>query len=90
MKRVRGIAFSTRVPPGVASRMIDAARGVLNQFLADVFIFKDHSRAAEAGASPGFGLTVIAETVTGRLLAAEASSLPSTKVFTGAPQDTQI
>lgn len=54
--------------------MVDAARGVLNQLLADVYIFTDAMSGAAAGASPGYGLTLVAETTTGCLISAEAAA----------------
>jgi RNA 3'-terminal phosphate cyclase-like protein len=63
---------------------VDAARGVLNKFLPDVYIFTDHhpgdGREGGKGAargkksSPGFGLSLVAETTTGCLLGADAAS----------------
>lgn len=65
IKRVRGIAYSANTPPHMTMRMIDGARGVLNKLLADVYIFTDHMSGAKAGFSPGYGLTLIAESTTG-------------------------
>lgn len=59
--------------------MVDGARGVLNALLADVFIFTDHMSGKEGGLSPGYGITLVAETTTGRMLAAEASMSPSSR-----------
>jgi RNA 3'-terminal phosphate cyclase-like protein len=39
VKRVRGVAFTLRVSPQTGNRLVDAARGVLNKFLPDVYIF---------------------------------------------------
>lgn len=63
-----------QVPPQNTNRMVDAARGVLNQLLADVYIFTDAMSGAAAGASPGYGLTLVAETTTGCLISAEAAA----------------
>mmetsp|Transcript_41419 Transcript_41419/g.132298 ORF Transcript_41419/g.132298 Transcript_41419/m.132298 type:complete len:259 (+) Transcript_41419:173-949(+) len=65
IKRVRGVAYSTRVSPQTSNRMVDAARGILNKLLPDVYIFTDHVSGAEAGLSPGFGLSLVAETTSG-------------------------
>ena len=46
----------------------------LLQLLADVYIFTDHMTGAASGASPGYGITLVAETTSGRLLAAEAAA----------------
>lgn len=74
VKRIRGISYSMKVPPQNTNRMVDAARGVLNQLLADVYIFTDAMSGAAAGASPGYGLTLVAETTTGCLISAEAAA----------------
>ncbi|CAD7940425.1 unnamed protein product [Amoebophrya sp. A120] len=72
-KRVRGVAFTSGVTPQYATRMCDAARGLLNDFLPDVWIFADHDKPAEKGKktddegvkSRGFGLSLVAESVDG-------------------------
>ncbi|KAF8072773.1 RCL1 [Scenedesmus sp. PABB004] len=73
VRRVRGIAYSMRVPPANANRMVDAARGVLNALLADVYIFTD-AAGGGGGGSPGYGITLVAETTSGCLLSAEAAA----------------
>ena len=74
VKRVRGVAHSMRVSPQVTNRMVDGARGPLNSLLADVFIFTDHMTGPQAGNSPGFGITLVAETTSGCLIGAEAQA----------------
>ena len=75
VRRVRGVAFAARVAPAAAARAVDGCRGVLNKLLADVFVFTDHAPgAATGGLSPGYGLTLVAETTSGCLLGAEACS----------------
>ncbi len=80
VKTVRGVAYALRVAPAAANRMVDGSRGVLNELLADVRVFTDHRSGTEAGASPGYGLTLVAQTTTGRLLSAQAVAPPSAKV----------
>jgi RNA 3'-terminal phosphate cyclase-like protein len=60
-----------QVSPQSTNRMVDGGRGVLNALLADVFIFTDAVSGREAGASPGYGLTLVAETTSGCLISAE-------------------
>uniref|UniRef100_A0A7R9ULH0 RNA 3'-terminal-phosphate cyclase (ATP) n=1 Tax=Diacronema lutheri TaxID=2081491 RepID=A0A7R9ULH0_DIALT len=73
VKRVRGVAFAARVAPHVANRMVETARGVLNDFLPDVWVYTDHSKGDKGGRSPGFGMTVVAESTTGAMLCVELS-----------------
>ena len=49
VKRVRGVAYSTRVSPQMANRMVDATRAVLNSWLPDVYIFTDHVTGQDSG-----------------------------------------
>ena len=49
IKRIRGIAYATRVSPQTANRMVEAARGVLNTFIPDIFIYTDHYKGNESG-----------------------------------------
>ncbi len=77
VKRVRGTAFTERVSPGAANRCVDAARGLLNALLPDVYVFTDHRAGRDAGPSPGFGLSLVAETTTGCVLSACAAASPA-------------
>ena len=87
VKRIRGVAYSMRVSPQTSNRLVDGARGVLNALLADVYVFTDHMAGAEAGASPGYGLALVAETTAGRLLSAEAVSPPQLQARKHKPPD---
>merc|ERR1711911_558863 len=60
-----------RVSPSVVNRMVEVAKGLLLQFLPDIYIHTDHVTGANSGKSPGFGLTLTAETTTGVMLTAE-------------------
>lgn len=73
MKRIRGVAHACRASPHMANRMVDAARGVLNALLADVYIFTDHRAGPEGGLSPGYGISLVAETTSGCFLTAEVA-----------------
>lgn len=74
IKRIRGVAWAVRVSPAFVNRLVDAARGVLNRFLTDIYIYTDHMKGSQSGKSPGFGLTLVAETTEGAFLAAEEVS----------------
>jgi len=80
VKRIRGIAFSTRVTPQTSNRIVESSKEVLKQFCQKVYIHTDHYKGADSGLSPGFGVALVAETTTGGLYSAdslaEAGSLP--------------
>ncbi|KAL2487693.1 putative RNA 3'-terminal phosphate cyclase-like protein [Forsythia ovata] len=73
VKRIRGISFSTRVSVQFENTMIHAARGVLNRLLPDVYIFTDHKAGPQAGKSPGYGITLVAETTSGCFISADTA-----------------
>jgi RNA 3'-terminal phosphate cyclase-like protein len=84
VRRVRGVAYTARVSPQAANRAVDACRGVLNALLADVYVFTDAASGAASGKSPGFGMTLVAETTSGCLVSAEACAAAPRKAGTGA------
>jgi RNA 3'-terminal phosphate cyclase-like protein len=86
VKKIRGVAYSTGVSGSNNARSIESARGVLNQFAADIYIFSDMSAASLVDAPEknnptakkkvglGFGLSLVAESSTGCLFSADVSS----------------
>lgn len=76
IKRIRGVASATRVSPQMANRMVEAARGILNRYIPDLYLFADVYRGEEAGKSPGFGLSLVASSNTGALHCSECISKP--------------
>ncbi|KAJ2753301.1 hypothetical protein GGI19_003238 [Coemansia pectinata] len=82
IRRIRGISYATRVSPQTANRMVEAARGELNKFIPDIYIYTDVYKGAESGFSPGFGISLVAESTTGVLMTAELCANPG-----DAPED---
>lgn len=76
IKRIRGIAYAMRVAPAICNRLVESAKGVLLKFIPDVYIISDHQKGENAGNSPAFGLTLVAETINGTFLCGEACSMP--------------
>lgn len=74
VKRVRGLAFTARCSPLFATRLIESSRGVLNNLLPDVYIHSDVYKGAQAGLSSGYGLMLLAETVSGSVFTAELTA----------------
>ena len=89
IKRVRGVAYSTGVAGANNARLIEAARGVLNELVPDTYIFSDVSSAplvpssdknnpsAKRKSELGFGLSLVAESNTNMLYSADIASPPS-------------
>lgn len=41
--------YSVRVSPQMANRMVESARGILNKFLPDIYIYTDHMKGVSSG-----------------------------------------
>jgi len=74
IKRIRGVAYTARCGPMLGNRVISGARGVLNDFIPDVYVHSDHCKGAEAGMSSGYGVTLVAESTTGVVLSTELTA----------------
>lgn len=74
--KIRGVAWATKISADVMGRMIDGCRSILTKFLADVKIYKDRRKGLAEGRSPGFGMTLWAQTKTGVVYCAEVVSNP--------------
>jgi len=72
IRRIRGIAYCTRISPQIANRMVDSARSILSQFQSDIFIYTDHYKGSDSGLSAGFALSLVAESTTGNSLSSES------------------
>ena len=84
--KIRGIAWSTRVSPAMANRVMDASRSVLTRFIPDVFVFTDVFKGPDSGLSPGYGLTLVASSSTGAAYSAELMFQPVTRTNDDGPQ----
>ncbi|KAL3615477.1 hypothetical protein CASFOL_041138 [Castilleja foliolosa] len=73
VKRIRGVSFSTKVSLQFENTTIHVARGIFNRLLPDVHIFTDHKAGLQAGNSPGFGISLFAETTSGCFISADTA-----------------
>jgi len=78
IRRIRGIAYATKLSPQIANRMSESAKGILLPYQQDTFIYTDHFKGKEAGESPGFALTLVAETTTSCAIGVELVAGPGT------------
>ncbi|KXN92238.1 putative RNA 3'-terminal phosphate cyclase-like protein [Leucoagaricus sp. SymC.cos] len=74
IKRIRGISHVVRVNPQFSNRMIEAARSILNRYIPDIYLYSDVYKGEESGKSPGYALSLLAESTTGAIHCAEAVS----------------
>lgn len=63
----------------MANRMVEKAKGVLLNFLPDVFITTDQRKGKQSGKSPGFGIHLYAETTQGVIYSSEQVKLSKWK-----------
>ncbi|KAL1669239.1 RNA 3'-terminal phosphate cyclase/enolpyruvate transferase [Schizophyllum commune] len=82
IERIRGVAHAVRVSPQFSNRMIEASRSILNRYIPDIYIYSDVYKGDDSGKSPGYALSILAESTTGALHSAEAVSQPGV-----APED---
>uniref|UniRef100_A0A8D1DH42 RNA terminal phosphate cyclase like 1 n=1 Tax=Sus scrofa TaxID=9823 RepID=A0A8D1DH42_PIG len=82
-----GCRYSVRVSPQMANRIVDSARSILNKFIPDIYIYTDHMKGVNSGKSPGFGLSLVAETTNGTFLSAELASNPQGQGVAVLPED---
>ncbi|KAL1538658.1 putative RNA 3'-terminal phosphate cyclase-like protein [Salvia divinorum] len=73
VRRIRGCTFSARVSSQFENKMLHNARGIFNSLLSDVHIDTDHKAGEGAGLSPGYGITVVAETTSGCCISADTA-----------------
>ncbi|XP_063900961.1 RNA 3'-terminal phosphate cyclase-like protein [Zophobas morio] len=81
VKKIRGIAYSTRISPQTSNLVVEGCRSLLNPYLPDVYIYTDHYKGVESGLSPGYGVSLVAETTSGALLSAEESATAGVSPF---------
>ncbi|CAJ2676545.1 probable RNA 3'-terminal phosphate cyclase-like protein [Trifolium pratense] len=74
VKKIRGVTFSTKVSSQFESSMIRAARGIINPLVSDVHIFTDHRSGPPAGNSPGYGISLVAETTSGCYISVDTAA----------------
>ncbi|KAI9144354.1 RNA 3'-terminal phosphate cyclase/enolpyruvate transferase [Paraphysoderma sedebokerense] len=79
IKRIRGIASSTRVSPQISNRLVDASRSFLTRYIPDVYVYTDVYQGATSGKSPGFCLSLVAESTSQMLYTAEVAAVPNTQ-----------
>ncbi|KAG5730924.1 putative RNA 3'-terminal phosphate cyclase-like protein [Termitomyces sp. T112] len=76
IKRIRGIAHAVRVNPQFSNRLIESSRSILNRYIPDIYLYSDVYKGNESGKSPGYALSLLAESTTSVIHCSEAISKP--------------
>lgn len=76
VQKVRGIAYTSRCPHNISTRLIESSRTHLKEFCDDVYIHADEYKRKDSGNSSGYGLILVAETSNGCILASEKMAKP--------------
>lgn len=71
IKRIRGLCYTCKVTPTIANRVRTSARGLINSFLPDVWIYTEHTGYKEGARKPGYGLSLVAESNTGAFVSVD-------------------
>lgn len=82
-------SYSTRVSPQFANRLVSSARSILNRYIPDIYLVTDVYKGEESGKSPGYGLTLVSQSSTGVVHAAECLSLVPSGSASASAQQTQ-
>ncbi|KAJ3358407.1 hypothetical protein GGF32_000427 [Allomyces javanicus] len=90
IRKIRGVAACTRVSPALATRIANSARAVLTRYIPDVYVYADAARKEQAGASPGFSLSLVAESTTNIIYTADVAARPRTEDDEGALNDPEL
>jgi RNA 3'-terminal phosphate cyclase-like protein len=75
IKRVRGLAYTTKCSSSFAQRMVSASRGVLHGYIGDIHIYTDTFTRKEGGDSPGYAIGLAAESTTGCVLSSQRTAI---------------
>ncbi|KAG5678848.1 hypothetical protein PVAND_008481 [Polypedilum vanderplanki] len=62
VKRIRGTVYSCKVSPTFSNRTIESAKGIMLNFIPDVYLHTDQHKGKSSGLSPGYGVILNAET----------------------------
>lgn len=74
VKRIRGVAYSCKVPASISNRVVEAAKGYFLDYLNDIYIYTDQNTGKQSGNSPGYGVYLEAETTMGVIYSSEVIS----------------
>lgn len=71
VKRIRGVVYACKVSPTFVNRTVESSKGIMLNFIPDIYIHTDQNKGKLSGLSPGFGINLSAETTENVIFAAE-------------------
>lgn len=80
VKRIRGVVYSSKVSPTFTNRTVESSKGIMLNFLPDVYIHTDLNKGKLSGFSPGFGINLSAETTENVIYSAESIAVAQGKL----------
>lgn len=75
IKKIRGVAYTARCTQTFATRMITSARDIYSNFSTNIHIYTDHYKGKDGGKSPGYGISLAAQTTTGCVISSQCTSI---------------
>lgn len=74
VKRIRGTVYACKVSPTFSNRTVESAKGVMLNFLPDIYIHTDQNKGKLSGNSSGYGVNLTAETTDNIIYSVEVVS----------------
>jgi RNA 3'-terminal phosphate cyclase-like protein len=78
IKKVRGITAGSLCSTSLLNTLKDKSKSTLLNYLPDVWIHSDYYKGSKAGLSPGYSLSLLAETTTGAAISFDACHIEGT------------
>lgn len=73
IKRVRGVCAGSKVATSILNEVKDQVKSAFLDYLPDVWIYTDYYKGDKASISPGYSLTLKAETTTSSIITFDAA-----------------
>lgn len=68
IKRIRGTCAGSKISTSILNEVKDKCKSRLLEYLPDVWIYSDYYKGEKASKSPGYSLSLQAETTTGGII----------------------
>lgn len=75
VKRIRGTVYACKVSSTFSNRTVESAKGVMLNFIPDVYLHTDQNKGKLSGLSAGYGVNLVAETTENVIFSAEVVNM---------------